>query len=730
MSKNRPLIHASNKELDIQLNVIEGSIPKDWYGTVYLNSPCGTVNSNGLPYPDGSAELGSPIMNGDGYVYRIDLGDDRVRLKTAIMKPFCYYADLATKLGNTNGYGKLYQFKNDGLTRMSLDLGSRDELNTAITPFQFKDDAAPRMLACYDAGRNWEINVEDLSMVTPIGANEEYTFSTPPQLFPFPVIQSTAHPSFDPLTREMFLVNFTKSLHTMTDHEAIVELLKKDFKGVETFLEKMVDSLGDHTDHHKIGEEITKWLSKSHLEEMEQKAAKWIHGLFHRHKNRKSTPVKASTEAEGGDTTADNIYLLRWTGEQGPLDKWQVVDEHGEPLKIIQCMHQTAISEDYIILADATFKFAFDLMINAPFKSDRINAWLRKQLTTAQEPYLDIYLVERKNLDPNSPTVTSKKLTEPIPLESVHFTADYRNPDGKITLHLAHNSAACLAEWVRTFDKKAPDGKHPVNPEVIGLISTGCMDIGRIGKVVIDGPSATIVSQEYIVEPGNLDDVDKVGAHTWGVGLYTFRDIISPNKVVDQIRHNYWSSFGMSPDLLTKFIYDLYSDYPNAIYTPKQVLDITNKGIPFVLSRQNVATMKQEDFYQFDKNVRLYSVQFVPRKPGSDPVSKDEQKDGYIFTSEVVNYPNEQGNNYRCEMWIFKAWDLASGPCCKLTHPDLDYAFTLHSAWVEEVKAPDNYTYKVDTRKDYDPLIKGLLPSLRVKPIQDLFEKHIYPHFD
>lgn len=713
------------------MNVIEGALPSDWYGHVYLNSPCGTVNSNGLPYPDGSHEQGSPIMNGDGYVYRIDLGEDEVRLKTALMKPPCYYADLATKVGNPDGYGSLYQFKNDGLTRMSLDLGCRDELNTAITPFKFAEDKAPRMLACYDAGRNWEINVEDMSMITAIGANKEYTFSTPEYLFPFPVIQSTAHPSFDAITKEMFIVNYTKSLHTMASHEVIVELLKKDFHGVESFLEGVIDKLKKHQDHHSIARELGDLLKKSHLlKDVEHKAANWLHGIFHHHKKRKNPPIKASEEAEGGDTTMDNIYLMRWTGQPGPLDKWKVVDEHGDSLKIFQCMHQTTISEDYIILADATFKFAFDLMVNTPFKSEKIDRWLRKFLTATQEPYLDIYLVDRKTLDPNCPTVVGKKLKEPIPLESVHFTADYRNPDGKITLHLAHNSAACLAEWVRTYDQKPPDGKEPINPEVIGLISTGCMDIGRIGKVVIDGPSAQIVSQDYIIEPGNTRDVDHIGVHTWGVGLYTFRDIISPDKVVDQIRYNYWSCYGMNPDLLTKFIYDLYSEYPNAIFTPKEILDITRKGIPFVLSRQNVATMKQEDFYQFDKNVHLYSVQFVPRQAGAPRVTDDEQKDGYIFTTEVVNYPNSQGDNYRCEMWIFKAWDLASGPCCKLSHPDLNYAFTLHSAWIDKIATADNIRYRINTQEDYNPLIAALKPEIRQEPIRKLFEKHVYPHFD
>lgn len=104
-------------------------------------------------------------------------------------------------------------------------------------------------------------------------------------------------------------------------------------------------------------------------------------------------------------------------------------------------MHQTTITKDYIILADATFKFALDLLFNSPF-SPIINTILRQLLTKPQLSVLSVYIINRKDLDPTKPTVNARAINTPIPLEAVHFSANYSNPDDKITLHLAHNSAA------------------------------------------------------------------------------------------------------------------------------------------------------------------------------------------------------------------------------------------------------------------------------------------------
>lgn len=749
MDQNRPLIAASRDEITFTLDVKSGSLPSDWYGHVFINSPAGTVNSNGLPYPLDSHELGSPIMNGDGLVFRFDLGVEKVAVTTKLMKPPCFYADLATKVGNGNGFGKLYEFKNLGLTRMSLELGSRDELNTAVTPVKFKGDTSIRMLACYDAGRPWEIDPHSLDMITAIGANSEYAASTPDFLFPFPVLQSTAHPSFDPRTQELFVVNYTKSFKTLSEHEVIVEMLKGDIEKIEHFFEHIIHRVGKHKDHDGVVDELDGLISE-HDKEHETKLLHWVKGLFHSHKEKveggkkrrgpfrwikklfhsllKKLLNKKGQKASNAIT--DDVFLLRWSGASGPLDRWKVVDAEGRPLVISQCMHQTTLTEDYILLADASFKFGFDLLFNSPFKSKKIDDWLRHYLTTAQEPFLDMYIIKRSQLDPTKDTVVGEKLKKPIPLEAVHFSAEYSNPNGVITLHLAHNSAACLAESVRTFDTLAPDGSQPVDPEVVGLISVGCMDIGRIGKVAIDAEQAEIISQDYIIEPGNLDNPEEIGVHTWGVGLYTYRDIISADTPVEKIRFNYWSCYGLDPRLLTKFIYDLYDDYPNRKYTPEQMSAITKKGIPFVLSRQNTDTMELEDFYQFSPDVILKSVQFVPRVTNAPSVTDDPQKDGYIFTTELVNYPNANGNNYQCEIWIFKGWDLSSGPCCILNSKDLNYAFTLHSAWTADAVSPDSRSYYVNPREDYDEVIKKVEPKSRQAKIQALFDQYIYPEFE
>ena len=720
-STNRKLITATRKELEYQLKVKGGKIPDDWHGHVFINSPAGTVNSNGLPYPEGSKEQGSPIMNGDGYVFRFDLQADKVNVKTALMKPPCYYADEATKEGNSNGYNSLYAFNNCGLSRMSLALGARNELNTAISPIKFKGDEYARMIACYDAGKPWEFNPVSLEMMTAIGNNSEYAFATPEKLFPLPVIQTTAHPVFDPRTQELFIVNFYHSLHQNNAYEAALNILEKDVNKAENFLEDLIKNSWKELSHTHLIKEIDHLLGiHTDTDDHKHHSLKWLKNMIHiHHKDTGEVDQKDSNE----------VFVLRHTGKSGPLEKWQVLDENLQPINIEQCMHQVAFTEDYLILADATFKVSLDLMFNNPFKSKVLNSWLRSLLTKAQLPYLQLYLIKRTDLIPEINTVIARAIPQPIPLEAVHFSADYVNTDGKITLHLAHNSAACLAEWVRNFDHLAYAPHKAIDPEVIGLISVGCMDIGRIGKVVLDAESGIIDSQDYIIEKGNTRDTDKIGVHTWGVGLYTYRGIIEAGEIPDTIEYNYWSSYGLDPRLHTKFIFDLYYNYKNREISQDEMLRLNKEGVPFVLSRQNVKSMKLEDFYQFSKDVILKSVQFVPRTKGASKVTDHLQKDGYIFTSVLVNYPENNQDNYQCEIWIFKAWDLASGPVCTLNHPELDYAFTLHSVWVDKVGSNPENPYYINPRDDYDPLIKNIYIEERRKEVQELFDKFVYPHF-
>jgi carotenoid cleavage dioxygenase-like enzyme len=188
----KSFVTASREELDVSLRVISGKLPRGLYGHAFVVA--------GLPWGDGS-----PVPNGDGMLYRLDFGGAEVNLRSRIAKTPCYYADLAS-FGTSSG------FQNKGIVRIGSGLGVRNELNTAWLPIM--DD---RLLVTFDGGRPYEVDTESLEAVTPIGKNEEWTSGLPDFINgiaggPFRAYFSTAHPYYDPSTREVFTLNYTADI--------------------------------------------------------------------------------------------------------------------------------------------------------------------------------------------------------------------------------------------------------------------------------------------------------------------------------------------------------------------------------------------------------------------------------------------------------------------------------------------------------------------------------------
>ena len=250
---------ASIAEIDVELTLIEGSVPSDMYGYVFINSACGTVNSKGLPYkeflPDGSfnEEFGSPLINGDGVVIRFDLSESgKVKVSTGLMKPPCYYADVATSSPDST-YGDDFKFRNIGLGRRSLRLGTRNQLSTAVMPIRFKSEGVTRLLATFDAGRPFEFDPKTFKIITPIGKSEIWRSFLPFFMnTPFNTVMSTAHPVFDPDTEELFTVNFGKS----KKEEWLDKLLFEIYVRHEERLRKFLDKLTQRIDLNAQGSEL------------------------------------------------------------------------------------------------------------------------------------------------------------------------------------------------------------------------------------------------------------------------------------------------------------------------------------------------------------------------------------------------------------------------------------------------------------------------------------------
>ncbi len=168
--------------------VREGQLPNDLEGHLFIISPK-------------HDEPGRPSFNGDGIVTRIDFGGSEPRFIQRVLKTPCYYADRAVA-------GSLvHRFRDRGIVRMSLTLGVRNQLNTALVA------SRDRLYATFDAGRPWEIDPISLKLVTPLGANDQWLAATPgipgiTENQPFPVFFSSAHAVVDRYTDELFTVNY------------------------------------------------------------------------------------------------------------------------------------------------------------------------------------------------------------------------------------------------------------------------------------------------------------------------------------------------------------------------------------------------------------------------------------------------------------------------------------------------------------------------------------------
>ncbi len=726
-----PLTFASREPIDISLNVLEGTLPADIYGHVYLNSPAGTVNSpTPIPeyLPDGkkNSEYGEMIFNGDGMVFRFDLNvPGTIRAKSAMMQPPCYFADIATKYG-TDYYKQGLFFKGMGMARTSFKMGSRNQLNTALSAFKFPGDTHTRITANFDAGRPYELNPETMAVKTPIGANKEWLGEFPGSMeYAFPLFQATAHPSFDPVSQEFFTINFLKSLGDLLFSNKRV---LKDLAGEKDLVTQHVQAL-----HAQLkGREMkSAWFFKVLAKLFE---------FLQLVKGKKDIPAfdvdtilkDLKEKARGFLGMSNAVWLFRWTGN-GPLDRWRVVDEDGDDLVIQQTMHQTNYSKDYIVLVDSSLKFAVDIMFSVPFPNapwlDELIRWITAKTLLPETP---LYIIRRADLQPGGGKVTARKIV--VPLETVHYSINYDNPGNLVTIHTAHNTASCAAEWIRPYDTMAISTRMPVYKNTVGLMTSGEMDIGRIGKFVINGETGEVVDEQIIYNKGfEGDEVNHVTAHTWAVGLNTYRDIVSGDTPVPVIRYNYWQSYGLDPRMLTHFIWKLYYNYRNRIIPAEKLLDYTRQQVPFCLFRQDTETMRiDEDYWVFQMNENFRSLQFIPRyRPNGIPDGIDPQMDGYIFCTmvnggiDVMTAPDA----YSREIWIFDAAALKNGPVCKLSHPDLQYAFTIHSIWIPDcVNTQSNYN--INVKEDFNWVIQQFPDAAKKATMQAFMDKNVYPHFE
>jgi hypothetical protein len=97
------------------------------------------------------------------------------------------------------------------------------------------------------------------------------------------------------------------------------------------------------------------------------------------------------------------------------------------------------------------------------------------------------------------------------------------------------------------------------------------------------------------------------------------------------------------------------------------------------------------------------------------------------------------------ELWIFDAQDITRGPICRLGRPDLDFAFTVHAAWVPTLR-PSPRDYRVSAAQDLDleflhhqsfgaMSFSGIFSAaigaaMQRDVVTTLLAEHVLPHFE
>ena len=697
----RAMLSVSREELDnVQLTVKKGLteeetiLPDDLLGHLFIIGPAGTLDSpaiNGtnevvLPSADGW----TPLFNGDGMVYRFDFAAGQAKLTNKILKTPCYYADLATH--KKKEYHSL-RFKNMGYGRSSLTsggkiaLGFRNQLNTAFVPFRFANDEQ-RLLVTWDTGRPFEIDPHTLKLIAPIGWNKQWRsmIDLPGATPPFQQAAASAHPCFDYDSGEMYTANLGRSLLAML-------WLSRSFfprlKSVLQFLKK---------------------LSNNFLLQMLDLFLSFIFNLF-----------QAGEKLLEGFSNHNFVYLLRWHGrEVGDIKSWKLVQENGKPIEIRQTLHQMGITQDYIVLADTSFKF--DLEEGFPYSAipliEDSEVLAVDLLDFAELPQTNIYIVRRADLDSEQNSqrkqITAKKVI--VPLAMAHYLVDYENPQDRITIHAAHLCATDPAETIHNSDSSFFDEpKITTDLKQLAGVVGAPMDVSRLGCHVVDAAKGTLKSSTY------ASDLQ----FTWSTAFYACRDNLPTQKFEDI----YWNSWGCWTNTLSKHIYNLYKDYQPRTVSLEDVQKISREGVPASVCRIHIersgdnSKIDIQDRYLFPKNILGTSAQFIPK------ANSEGAKEGYIVCvvihsdSLVSDSDREPNWSQNSELWVLDATDLAQGPLYRLSHPKLNFGFTLHTTWLADLgKHSQKRTY--DIRHDYESIL-AQQPAL----VQELFEEEIYRHF-
>ncbi len=188
------------------LPIVDGSWPENLKGHVVLIGPF---------HRDDDMHL----FAGEGLVIRWDLQPQGNTIRVQSKK-------LETWDGFWHSVLPLYNLTQAFFPASISPLGIAELANTAVVNME------GRLILTADAGRYWEVDPVTLDTITPIGYFDEHIISVP--LSFYPMVTNTAHPVYDPITKELITCELkpTPRLgYLFTDMVSTIYITKWDGSG-------------------------------------------------------------------------------------------------------------------------------------------------------------------------------------------------------------------------------------------------------------------------------------------------------------------------------------------------------------------------------------------------------------------------------------------------------------------------------------------------------------------
>ena len=194
---------------------------------------------------------------------------------------------------------------------------------------------------------------------------------------------------------------------------------------------------------------------------------------------------------------------------------------------------------------------------------------------------------------------------------------------------------------------------------------------------------------------------------SWALSLYAGRALGTEDALPDRIESLYWCSIGFQPELLTRFVHDLYASYPHRIVPVSEIRAMAATGAPSAIVRLDTTDLRIADAHELPRGTIAGSMQMVPR--GCDWSRGAPYLVGIVFTPE------------RSELWIYDADALSRGPVCRLASRALEIGFSLHTAWLADLDGT-----RAAPRITAEEELRDRIGDARLRAA---FERELFPRF-